>query len=172
MSTLINIIQKNDVLWVYALNRKFSCQVLDTIMKIITLLGTTTSSIIISLSLMLYNVHMGFVLVINLLISQSIVHFIKRVVDRPRPYKTLDWAIAINPPKCKYSFPSGHSSTALTIALVMSSFFPVLKMPILIMSLLIGISRIYMGVHYPTDVSLGFVISYIVYELLVIIVIF
>ena len=161
MSTLTNKIQNKDALFLYALNRKFHSNASDNFMKNITQLGSTYTAVIISLSLMLYNIHMGFILIVNLLTSQFIIQLIKRVVHRPRPYKTLEWAVAINPPKCMNSLPSGHSGSALSIALVLSSFFPALKIALIFIAILVGISRSYLGVHYPTDVAIGFTISYI-----------
>lgn len=164
MSSIASMIIRNDIACFYALNYKIHCRLLNPLMKIITQLGSTTFTITISLFFLLYNRSTGTILIFNLLTSQAVIHSLKRLVNRPRPYKTLEWAIAIKPPKCKYSLPSGHSSSALSIALVLSGFIPGLKFAFLTAAFIVGISRIYLGCHYPTDVSVGFLISFTTYK--------
>jgi undecaprenyl-diphosphatase len=53
------------------------------------------------------------------------------------------------------SFPSGHAGVAFTIATVISKQYPRLKVPLYIGAALVGISRIYLGRHYPSDVLVG-----------------
>jgi undecaprenyl-diphosphatase len=167
MSAIASMILKKDVLCFYALNRRFHCRALDLAMRSLTQLGSTAAAVMISIFLLLYNKNMGITLLINLLSSQFIIHLIKRIVDRPRPYKTLEWAVAINPPKCRYSLPSGHSGSALSIGITLASFFPALRIALFVIAFLVGISRVYLGVHYPTDVTLGFAIAIITYEVFI-----
>lgn len=166
MSAITSLIIKNDILCFYALNRRIHCSLLNVFMKNMTELGSTGFAVGAALFFLFYNKYIGFILVINLIASQAIIQLLKRLVNRPRPYKTLEWAIAIKPPKCKYSLPSGHSSSALSIALVLSYFFPALKPAFIAVALIVGISRIYLGCHYPTDVSIGFFISFAVFKAL------
>lgn len=166
MSTIVAKIRKSDILYFYLLNKKIHIPVLDAFMKLFTQLGSTVFAVLLSLAMLFYNRQMGIVLAGNLIASQLIIHLLKRIVNRPRPYKTLEWAMPINPPKCKYSLPSGHSGSALSIALALSTFFPALRIILISMAVLVGISRIYLGCHYPTDVTIGFVISYTIYKAL------
>ncbi|MDI6704814.1 MAG: phosphatase PAP2 family protein [Bacillota bacterium] len=86
---------------------------------------------------------------------------IKRVVNRPRPYKTLENAIALKPPSCQYSFPSGHTCAAFTMAFVLANNMPEFGLAFYLLASMVGISRMYLGFHYPTDVLAGFLIAHL-----------
>lgn len=80
---------------------------------------------------------------------------IKKIVRRPRPFNNIK-INAISRPS-SYSFPSGHTSSAFTTATALSQAYP--KWYVVVPSYLwagsIGYSRMYLGVHYPTDVGVG-----------------
>jgi len=166
MSALITFIEEKDLTFFYFLNRRLHYTALTAFMRTITQLGSTLFSVCISLFFIIYDRKAGFFLASNLILGQILIQLLKRVVNRPRPYKTLDWVIAKKPPRCAYSFPSGHSSSALSIALSLSAFFPGLKIALLCLALLVGISRVCLGFHYPTDVTIGFLISFVVFEII------
>ncbi|WP_040196571.1 phosphatase PAP2 family protein [Candidatus Soleaferrea massiliensis] len=79
---------------------------------------------------------------------------IKELVARPRPFISHDLPPLILPP-VGYSFPSGHTQQAFTVATVL--LFANKKLGVIAMAVasLVGFSRMYVGVHYPTDVLVG-----------------
>lgn len=84
---------------------------------------------------------------------------IKNIVQRPRPYNTFSQIIPLVPPPGKYSFPSGHTAAAFSSMITL--FFTQKKCALtgLFIALLMGFSRIYVGVHYPTDVFCGAILG-------------
>jgi undecaprenyl-diphosphatase len=54
-----------------------------------------------------------------------------------------------------HSFPSGHAMTAFAGATMLAAYLPRYRVPLLALAALIALSRLYNGVHYPTDVLVG-----------------
>ena len=89
----------------------------------------------------------------SLIINNNIV---KNIVQRPRPFVTFADLQIIIPTPSEFSFPSGHTSSSFAAAAVFYRHLPKkLGIPSVILAGLIGFSRLYVGVHYPTDVIAG-----------------
>ena len=84
---------------------------------------------------------------------------IKNLVKRDRPCEALANVNRRITPSDQFSFPSGHTAAAFAIATLVSVYFPILTLPVIAWALLVGFSRIYLGVHYPTDILAGIVIG-------------
>jgi undecaprenyl-diphosphatase len=63
------------------------------------------------------------------------------------------WSTILTPDK--FSFPSGHTMTAFSIALVVSYFYPTLQWPLYFLAASIALSRIVLGMHFLSDVLAG-----------------
>jgi len=61
--------------------------------------------------------------------------------------------------RCDSSFPSGHTTALFTMAYVYGAQYPKLRIPLYALAVSVGLSRIYLGEHYPTDVIAGAVIG-------------
>lgn len=68
------------------------------------------------------------------------------------------------------SFPSGHASGAFASAVVIALLVPRLRAPALILATLVALSRVYLGVHFPLDVTVGALLGAAVAALTVLIV--
>ncbi|MDR1117008.1 MAG: phosphatase PAP2 family protein [Oscillospiraceae bacterium] len=119
--------------------------------------GTLWIAVILVLLIKRDTRHIGIAAAVALILSAFTANvIIKHIVNRPRPFSSMDLHILIPAPTSP-SFPSGHSATAFGAATALSRlkrgklFF--------IPAALISLSRVYLLVHYPTDVLGGAVIG-------------
>ena len=144
---------------------------LTVIMKVITNLSSAYVLIVITIVTLLFikNKKVGLCIASNLIITTLLNQLLKYIIQRPRPdgYRLIA--------ESGYSFPSGHSMVSMAFyGLIIYLIWKMVKNKKIkyiscgILGLLIpmiGFSRIYLGVHYASDVIGGFAIS-IVYLLL------
>ena len=85
---------------------------------------------------------------------------IKKIVGRTRPYVVNEAIEYITTRPSDNSFPSGHTGCMFAVASVLFYMMPKkVGIPAMIIASLVGISRLYVGVHYPTDIIAGFIIG-------------
>ena len=89
----------------------------------------------------------------TLVASHLLVQLTKRTMVRARPARTGLGAAVREPDR--FSFPSGHAAAAMSVALGYGSAFPGMVLPLLALALLVGFSRVRLGVHFPGDVLAG-----------------
>lgn len=94
-------------------------------------------------------------LLLDLLLCNII---LKPLIARPRPYALREITLLISPPG-DYSFPSGHAAAAFAATSALALRRSRLTVPVLILALVIAFSRLYLYVHYPTDVFAGILIG-------------
>jgi undecaprenyl-diphosphatase len=88
-------------------------------------------------------------------IERPLYFILKNGFRRNRPQEALNGFRSFIIPSDQFSFPSGHTSGAFLMATLISSFYPSLIIPAYFWALSVGLSRIFLGVHFPTDILVG-----------------
>jgi undecaprenyl-diphosphatase len=78
---------------------------------------------------------------------------------RERPYISHLRIRVGTAPLDRYSFPSGHTLHAVSFAIMLSACFPILTWVVVPFAVLVALSRMVLGLHYPTDVAVGALIG-------------
>lgn len=100
-----------------------------------------------------------------LVVSHLWVQLLKRGCCRSRPVLPVGVVSLITAPD-RFSFPSGHAAAGMSIALpLMAVLPPPLAALAALLAMLVGLSRSYLGVHYPSDVLAGWVLANLAYLL-------
>ncbi|MBS6183677.1 MAG: phosphatase PAP2 family protein [Clostridium celatum] len=144
------------------ISEKCKNRIFDRIMPIITMMGNLGIIWLIISVLMLLKVEdriIGISVILALILTTIVGEgIIKHIVKRSRPFQNYEDELLINKP-ITYSFPSGHTASsfaALAVFLQMNGKLGLIMSPI---ATLIAFSRIYLKVHYPTDVIFGIVLG-------------
>ncbi len=134
--------------------------VLTPILKVITTLGNA-GAIWIVLTILLLLIpktrKVGFMTLLSLTGTLVINNmFLKNLVNRTRPYEVIEGLTYLVRTPVDSSFPSGHSACSFAVACIMFRRLPrKYGVPALILAIVIALSRLYVGVHYPSDVLFG-----------------
>jgi undecaprenyl-diphosphatase len=93
------------------------------------------------------------------LVGVGVFKILKRLSHRPRPCQIEPHCWSRVLPPDKFSFPSGHTMTAFSIALVLSYFYRGVELPLYFMAGSIAISRVVLGMHFMSDVLAGAILG-------------
>lgn len=165
---MLSGLQQLDQQLFLALNNGLSSPWLDTMMWLVSVLGDGAPlTILVGLGLWWYDRdtwkrHYAW-LVLAVVVASLVSLGIKHSLQRPRPLKEFaallqEGAVHISvlgPPLKHYSFPSGHTQAAAALFTYLTRLYPRRWWLWVIGVGLIGLSRIYSGVHFPADVLAG-----------------
>ena len=104
----------------------------------------------------------GFSALCAMVIGLIVVNFtIKPLMARERPWLVIEGFVNLVPEKDPNSFPSGHTNAAFAFALALCMAAPKrwMKITAVCMAVVMGLSRLYVGVHFPSDVLAGALIG-------------
>lgn len=165
----MNIFEANIVLWIQE-NLRFSP--LNPVMQFITVLGDDGIFWIALAVILLFfrkTRRVGMCCALALVLDLLVVNIcLKPLFARVRPYEVQQAIQIITSLPGDHSFPSGHSAASFACAWAFyRSMDKKFGVPALVLAALIALSRLYVGVHYPTDVIGGVVIGIALAEIAV-----
>jgi undecaprenyl-diphosphatase len=86
------------------------------------------------------------------LVSTLLYVTLKHLSRRPRPLHVSEALLTTVAPLDRFSFPSGHTLHAISLSIVAISYLPILAWVLIPFSLSVALSRMVLGLHYPSDV--------------------
>ena len=170
--TLLELLQKLDTHAFYLLNADLTTQYLDVFFPFLTdfhkIQWVRYGLFPAFLVFLIYKVGKKFIfalicLIVTIGICDATAYYVlKKSIQRPRPnhLTKIDTQLKVlyNEPKDP-SFPSNHATNSAGAATTLLWFFPHLKLILIPFVILIGWSRVYVGVHFPSDVIAGWILG-------------
>lgn len=140
-------------------NRHFDKKLLNLFFRAVTHLGGARFTIITTFLLMILSPRETRLIAISSAVALSVshipVHFVKQLFPRKRPYLILEKTKFPTNPLEDHSFPSGHTTAIFAVIIPYILFIPQLSLVLIPLAISVGVSRIYLGLHYPSDVFAG-----------------
>ena len=139
-----------------AMNRWGARRALTRLFRLISRLGDGMFWYALILMLALFAGHRGVLAALQMtavgLVAALLYRTLKRWTKRPRPFRAHAEITPYIAPLDEFSFPSGHTLHAVSFSLIALAWFPWLAPLLVPFTVLVAISRIVLGMHYPSDV--------------------
>lgn len=167
---LLNGILTYNVNLFYTINEGMKNSVFNFIMPLLTNFGSLIAWILVCVLIFIfggqYSKKVAIIGLLALFLSSAVVLVLKYIVAEPRPFAVLN-NVHLLAMESDYSFPSGHAASSFAAAVALGKKYKVIIMdrsykliyPLLVFAGIIGLSRVYIGVHYPLDVIFGALIG-------------
>ncbi len=160
---MLETIQHYDFLILDFIWAHFRCSFLDAVLPFFSMLGNGGALWLgLTLGLLLFKKHRkhGVILLIGLALGFVLVSLLlKPLVARPRPSWLSPEMLHLIQNPSDYSFPSGHTMSSFTAAFLLLKFRPRLGFAALPVAILMAFSRLYLYVHFPSDVLFSILLS-------------
>ena len=98
--------------------------------------------------------------------------WLKQKTHRPRPAQVHQDVWVTGKPLDFFSFPSGHTLHAVVFSVIVLSYYPQLAIILLPFTMMVAMSRVILGLHYPSDVVAGAAIGYLLAQLSIQLIVF
>lgn len=154
----MDLINSIDTIIIDFIKNTFQCDFLDFVMPLITAIGNGGILYIIFALILIcfrrtrkYGIMLGMALLFGLIFGNIL---LKNIIARPRPFSGKDISLLIPAPR-DWSFPSGHTMASFETASVLWYMNRRIGTVMIIIASLVAFSRLYLYVHYPTDIIAG-----------------
>lgn len=131
----------------------------DRLFNTITHLGGATATLIFTLVMSIFAPEHWNVVAMQSFLALTLSHvpvaIMKRKYPRLRPYLVLPHTNICKKPLTDHSFPSGHTTAVFSVVIPFVAAAPVLAAALLPLACLVSLSRMYLGLHYPSDCAAG-----------------
>lgn len=162
---MITFFNNLDQTILFVIQTNFHIQILDKVMILFTAAGDKGLIWILISLVLLINKKTRFIGIVTLgaLILSTIMGegILKHIIQRPRPYVDFPSFHLLVDKSTTYSFPSGHTTSSFASAYVLSKYLKKYSPLIWIVAIAIAFSRLYLFMHYPSDVIAGMVLGLI-----------
>jgi membrane-associated phospholipid phosphatase len=145
-------------LWANGLHSPFT----DPVWLALTTLGDGLLLGIILGAFLLVNPRVTVVGLLVMILSSAVVHLVKAAYPSLRPAEVFQTVHVVGPLLRSGSFPSGHAAASMSAALAIAYFCSsrAIGSMVIVIALLIGLSRIFVGAHFPADVLGGMICAF------------
>lgn len=168
---MISLIHTLDSSILQFINDNMHSPIMDRVMVILTSLGNGGVIWIIIAALLMINKKyrtIGLMALAALILSTILGEgVLKHVVQRVRPSDDIPVVNLLIAKPLSYSFPSGHTASSFAVAGVLTQYFKGYRIEIFGLASLIAFSRLYLYVHYPTDVLAGVILGLICSKIII-----
>jgi len=93
------------------------------------------------------------------IVDIAIYKIVKRWIARPRPFRACAGIRECAPSLDEFSFPSGHTLHSVACSLILTVYYPRFALFVWPFTVLVAVSRVVLGLHYPSDVVVGALIG-------------
>jgi undecaprenyl-diphosphatase len=163
MRSYLNSMHRLDSNLCIAVNQTSQVRLIRDLFRLVSRLGDGLFWYALMLLILLFEGRDGLLPVLHMALAglsgTLLYKWLKGKTLRPRPFEVHQDIFMTGKPLDKFSFPSGHTLHALVFGLVAINYYPALSFIIMPFVSMVALSRVVLGLHYPSDVLAGALIG-------------
>lgn len=153
-----------EVRWCLRMNRRMAASAWRPVFCAASRLGDGPVWVVLGLLIALLDLEHGLRVALQIgavaLVGGTLYRWLKKRTLRPRPFVRCRRIHALMPPLDEFSFPSGHTLHAVSISSIAIAHYPALAWLLAPFTALVAMSRVVLGLHYPSDVLAATVMGF------------